>query len=149
MDLVEALLHFSFQCAFSKNKLPLKLDSPVPEDFSQIRLFPSFLQKITKISLVDVLKWKLMDFKEVNFAFLKNTDLHQAVTFHIHNYVDMLTHYSPVLLFYIPWKHQKTIRFSDVSRGYRKAKLACNGLIQSIISVNDLTVFLKQSVAFD
>ena len=39
-----------------------------------------------------------------------------------------LTHYSPVLLFYIPWKHQKTLRFSDVFRGYRKATPGCNGL---------------------
>ena len=31
-----------------------------------------------------------------------------------------LTHYSPVLLFYNPCKHQKTFRFSDVFRGYRK-----------------------------
>ena len=31
-----------------------------------------------------------------------------------------LTHYSPVLLFYTPWKHEKTCRFSDVFRGYRK-----------------------------
>ena len=38
-----------------------------------------------------------------------------------------LTHYSPVLLSYAPWKHQKTFRLSDVSRGYRKATLGCNG----------------------
>ena len=38
-----------------------------------------------------------------------------------------LTHYRPVLLFYTPWKHQKTWRFS-VFKGYRKAKLGCNGL---------------------
>ena len=40
-----------------------------------------------------------------------------------------LTHYSPVLLFYTPWKHQKIFRFSDVFRGYRKAMPGCNGLI--------------------
>ena len=39
-----------------------------------------------------------------------------------------LTHYNPVLLFYTPWKHQKTFRFSDVYRGYRKATLGCNGI---------------------
>ena len=39
-----------------------------------------------------------------------------------------LTNFSPVLLFCTPWKHQKTFRFSDVFRGYRKATLACNGL---------------------
>ena len=39
-----------------------------------------------------------------------------------------LTQYSPVLLFYTPWKHQKTFRFSDVFRGYKKATPGCNGL---------------------
>ena len=38
-----------------------------------------------------------------------------------------LTHYSPVLLFYTPWIHQKTFRFCDVFRGYRKAIPGCNG----------------------
>ena len=33
-----------------------------------------------------------------------------------------------MLLFHTPWKHQKTYRFSDVFRGYRKATLDCNGL---------------------
>ena len=39
-----------------------------------------------------------------------------------------LTYHSPVLLFYTPRKHQKTFRFSDVFRGYRKATPGCNGL---------------------
>ena len=39
-----------------------------------------------------------------------------------------LTHYRRVLLFYTPWKHQKTQRFSDVFRWYRKATPGCNGL---------------------
>ena len=47
-------------------------------------------------------------------------------TFHT---VSILTHYIPVLLIYTPWKHQKTFKFSDVFRGYRKATPDCNGLI--------------------
>ena len=39
-----------------------------------------------------------------------------------------LTHFSPVLLFYTPWKHQKTFRFFDVFRGNRKVTPGCNGL---------------------
>ena len=39
-----------------------------------------------------------------------------------------LTHYSLMLLFYTPWKHLETFRFSDVFRGYRKATPGCNGL---------------------
>ena len=27
-----------------------------------------------------------------------------------------------------PWKHQKTVKFSDVFRGYRKGALGTNGL---------------------
>ena len=49
-----------------------------------------------------------------------------------------LTHYSPVLLFYTPWKHQKTFRFSDVFRGYRKAIPVCNGLNNSVFFVRIL-----------
>ena len=41
----------------------------------------------------------------------------------------LLTHYSLVLLFFTPWIHQKTFRFPDVFRGYRKATPGCNGLI--------------------
>ena len=41
-----------------------------------------------------------------------------------------LNHYSPVSLFYTPWKHQKTFSFSDVFRWYRKATPGCNGLMQ-------------------
>ena len=45
----------------------------------------------------------------------------------LRNYKRYLTHYSPVLLFYTPWKHQKTWEFS-VSREYKKATPGCNGL---------------------
>ena len=33
---------------------------------------------------------------------------------------NILTHYSLVLLFYTPWKHQKTFRFSDLLGGTEK-----------------------------
>ena len=42
----------------------------------------------------------------------------------------LLTHYSQVLLFDTPWKHQKNFRFSDVFRGYIKAAPGCNGLTE-------------------
>ena len=35
------------------------------------------------------------------------------------NFGAPLTHYSPLLLTYTPWKYQKTFRFSDVFRGCR------------------------------
>ena len=57
-----------------------------------------------------------------SFTFFISLDLNFNQTY--------LTHYSPVLLFYTPWKHQKTFRFSDVFRGYIKATLGCNGLIK-------------------
>ena len=49
---------------------------------------------------------------------------------HQNGYLVCLTNCSPVLLFYTRWKHQKTFRFSDVFRGYRKATLGCDGLKQ-------------------
>ena len=59
----------------------------------------------------------IVNFEHVNDDWVMNLDL---------------THYRPVLLFYIPWKHQKTFRFSDVFKRYRKAKPGCNGLIRPI-----------------
>ena len=44
-----------------------------------------------------------------------------------------LTHYNPLLLFYTPWKHQITFRFSDVFRGCRKETPGCHGLNQLFI----------------
>ena len=46
-----------------------------------------------------------------------------------------LTHYSPVLLFYTPWKYQKIFRFSDVFRRYRKATPSCNELKPNLTTV--------------
>ena len=57
----------------------------------------------------------------------------------------VLTHYSPVLPFYTPWKHQKTFRFSDVFRGYRKATPGCNGLI-GIHSMQSWKVTMEHGV---
>ena len=58
-----------------------------------------------------------------------------------------LTHYSPVLLFYTPWNHQKTQRFSDDFKGYRKATPDCNGLkawfCYSKKSINFLEFYFK------
>ena len=51
-----------------------------------------------------------------------------------------LTHYSPVLLFYTPWKHHKTFRFSEVFKRHRKATLGCNGLIKNLFH---LEIFRK------
>ena len=36
---------------------------------------------------------------------------------------------------FIPWKHEKTVRFSDVFRGYRKGALGANGLIFKNITI--------------
>ena len=55
-----------------------------------------------------------------------------------------LTHYRPVLLFYTSWKHQKTSRFSDVFRGYRKAAPGCNWLIQ-VKNISTVTNLPKTS----
>ena len=44
-----------------------------------------------------------------------------------------------MLLFYTPWKHQKTFRFSDIFRGYRKATPGCNGLNSYHISCVKVT----------
>ena len=42
----------------------------------------------------------------------------------------------PGVAFYTLWKDQKTFRFSDVFRGYRKATLNCNGLNELTFNEN-------------
>ena len=42
-----------------------------------------------------------------------------------------LTHLFPMNPFSTPWKHQKTVRFSDVFWGYGKGALGTDGLIAS------------------
>ena len=61
-----------------------------------------------------------------------------------HRLVVGLTHYSPVLLFNNPWKHQKTFRFSDVFRGKRKATPGCNGLSKASDFKNTVAMDLHQ-----
>ena len=39
-----------------------------------------------------------------------------------------LIHFFPIYPFSNPWKHQNTLRFSDILRGYRKGALGTNGL---------------------
>ena len=45
------------------------------------------------------------------------------------------TIYTPVLLIYTPGKHQKTVRFSDVFRGYSQATPGCNKLKGETVSL--------------
>ena len=45
----------------------------------------------------------------------------------------VLTHLFPVHPFSTPWKHKKTLRFSDVFRGWREGTLGTNGLINLLI----------------
>ena len=48
----------------------------------------------------------------------------------LHSVTLGLIHCSSLLLFYTPWIHQKTWRFSNVFRGYKKETPGCNGLIR-------------------
>ena len=47
-----------------------------------------------------------------------------------------LTHSFPMHSFSTPWKHQKTVRFSDVFRGWRKGALGTNGLMDELLMPN-------------
>ena len=44
-------------------------------------------------------------------------------------FLEILTHLFRIHPFCTSWKHQKTVRFSDVFREYRKGALGKNGLI--------------------
>ena len=52
--------------------------------------------------------------------------------------INGLTHSFPTHPFYTPWKYLKTVRFSDVFRGYRKGALGTNEL--KAISLSDKIV---------
>ena len=74
---------------------------------------------VAKLSIIDI--WGKVFTNISNFPLLGLSQLCLGI-------VAKLIHYGPVLLSYTPWKHQKTFRFSDVFRGYRKATPGCNRL---------------------
>ena len=51
------------------------------------------------------------------------------------NFWKLLTHSFPMHPFSTPWKHQKTLRFSDVLRRQRKDALGTNGLTDVVVMV--------------
>ena len=63
-------------------------------------------------------KWDLFDTKCLNSVFGISSKLFGT-----------LTHFSPMLHFYTPWKHKKTWRFSNIFRGYRNVTLGKNELM--------------------
>ena len=62
----------------------------------------------------------------------------------------VLTRLFPMHPFSTPWKHQKTVRFSDIFRGWRKGALRTNGLIErySRKFLFQRTAFSLQSICF-
>ena len=64
---------------------------------------------------------------------LDNANLHSAAS---------LTHPFPMHPFYTPWKHQITLPFSDVFRGYTKDALGTNELSSSLLKLNLLQMGL-------
>ena len=61
----------------------------------------------------------------------KNFVAYRGAQFQLTNIL-LLTHLLPMHLFSTLRKHQKALRFSDVSRGQRKGILGTNGLIQVV-----------------
>ena len=57
--------------------------------------------------------------------------------------ITILTFYLPVLHFYTPGKHQRTVRFSDIFRRYRNLALRRNGSSQC--QKNKLVVLLPKN----
>ena len=54
--------------------------------------------------------------------------LHDYIAQIFEKWLDQLTHFCPMVYFYTPWKHLKTVRFTDISKEYRCTTLATNGL---------------------
>ena len=55
--------------------------------------------------------------------------------------VTKLIHSFPMHPFSVPWKYQKTLRFSDVFRGQRKGALGTNGL--NMVNFIKLNTFIE------
>ena len=49
-----------------------------------------------------------------------------------------LTHFMPLVAFYIPWKHKKVFWFSNVFKGYTKRPVEGNGLIKVVFPMSFL-----------
>ena len=62
----------------------------------------------------------------------------------------VLTRLFPMHPFSTPWKHQKTVRFSDIFRGWKKGALKTNGLIERYPRkfLFQRTAFSLQSICF-
>ena len=57
----------------------------------------------------------------------------------------ILTQFSPMHPFFTPWKHQKTLQFSNVFTGERKGALGTNGL-NGLIHFSPVLYFIQKSV---
>ena len=55
----------------------------------------------------------------------------------------LLTHSFPMHPLSTPWKHQKTLRFSNVCRGWRKGALGTNGLNTYEINADQMLYYLR------
>ena len=90
-------------------------------------LINTFLAEHLQPQLIRFLSKEFMALQSDIWRLLLRAFCFFSINFSIVNFSCSI-HYSPVLLFYTPWKHQKTFRFSDVLRGYIKATPGCNGL---------------------
>ena len=59
-----------------------------------------------------------------------------------------LTHFSPVLHCYTPWKHQKTFRLSDVFRGYSNLTLGW-GQYNYLTGIHQLSLHKKMKFSIE
>ena len=90
-------------------------------------LINTFLTEHLQPQLIRFLSKEFMALQSDIWRLLLRAFCFFSINFSIVNFSCSI-HYSPVLLFYTPWKHQKTLKFSDVLRGYIKATPGCNGL---------------------
>ena len=72
--------------------------------------------EITPRNLLQILFLILSEFKQIEYflLLLKSTE---KFSDNLREKRSYLTHYSPVLLIYTPWKHLKTFRFSYILKG--------------------------------
>ena len=97
--------------------------------------------------IYSLLTWRFFRELNRNIIFLVITLL-CSITLALSLRSTPLTHYSPLLLFYAPWKYQKAFRFSDVFRGYGKATPGRNGLKLNSFHTKIKTIYWSALITF-
>ena len=103
--------------------------------YTHLYLITEYKYKYLWVLAPTLYKMQFEENKFFFFFFFFRCFILASCLFWICYYLLSLTYYNRVLLFYTPSKHQKTYRFFNVFRGYRKGTSGCNALMLNFVMV--------------